>query len=64
MLMENMQHRRPRDLRGWREVLQEEWSNIQQSSINELVDQVKSRMRQIVEIGGEWLTKYGSKGRK
>jgi hypothetical protein len=64
MLMENMQHRRPRSFRGWREALQQEWSSIQQSSINKLVGQVKSRMCQIAENGGEWLTKYVSKGRK
>lgn len=64
ILVEKMQRRRPRTPRGWREALQEEWGNIQQSSINKLVGRVKSRMRQIVEIGGEWLTKYVSKGRK
>jgi hypothetical protein len=61
MLMESMQKRRPRNLRGWRDVLQEEWGSIDQASINKLVGQVKSRMQQIAAIDGQWLKKYVSK---
>ena len=53
--------RRPVTNRGWRAAVKEEWDSIQQCTINKLVDSVKDRMAQIVELDGAWLKPYKSK---
>lgn len=40
---------------GWRIAIKKAWNNIQQSTIDKLVAQVKPRMAQIVEREGAWL---------
>lgn len=42
---------------GWRDAIKEAWDQVQLSTINKLVDSVKPRLAQIVELEGEWLSK-------
>lgn len=61
VLAHKLDERRPVTNRGWRAAINQEWDNIQQSTINKLVASVKDRMAQIVELGGAWLKPYKSK---
>ena len=44
---------------GWRRRLRRAWAEVEQSTIDKLVAQVKGRLHSIVDKEGAWLYKYG-----
>jgi hypothetical protein len=48
---------------GVKETLEKAWAKVEQSTINELVEQVPRRMQEVIQKKGEWIKKKGKKQR-
>lgn len=50
--------RRPTTARGFKEVIQQEWAGIAQSTIDTLVAGVPLRIQKIAKLKGSWIAEY------
>jgi hypothetical protein len=56
--LRGMSARLPTTPDGWRRCINKAWKQIDQSTIDHLMDRVKDRMKQIVEREGAWLSQH------